>query len=91
MPEQQNIEWKEKWKDEYLKCAAILLFHPKPEKFITGAFIKIGYFETDDNLRFQNVIHGNLFEQIDMSDLEGNYITKTGKTGKGTSYTLKGQ
>jgi ATP-dependent DNA helicase RecG len=49
----------------FLKRAAILLFHPKPEKFITGAFIKIGFFETDDDLKFQDEIHGNLFEQIE--------------------------
>lgn len=51
--------------DKYLKRAAILLFHTKPEKFITGAYIKIGYFESDSDLRFQDEIHGNLFEQIE--------------------------
>ncbi len=49
---------------EYLKRAAILLFHPAPERFITGAYVKIGYFESDDDLRYQDEIHGNLFEQI---------------------------
>ena len=49
----------------FLKRAAVLLFHPNPEKFVTGAYIKIGYFETDDDLKFQNEIHGNLFEQIE--------------------------
>ena len=48
-----------------LKRATILLFHPKPEKFVTGAFIKIGYFETNADLRFQDEVHGNLFEQIE--------------------------
>jgi ATP-dependent DNA helicase RecG len=28
----------------YLKRAAVLLFHPDPERFITGAFVKIGIF-----------------------------------------------
>ncbi|KAA6343439.1 hypothetical protein EZS27_008879 [termite gut metagenome] len=51
--------------NNYLKRAAILLFHPKPEKFVTGAFIKIGYFESDSDLRFQDEIHGNLFEQVE--------------------------
>lgn len=50
---------------EYLKRAAILLFYPNPEKFVTGAYIKIGYFESDDDLKFQDEIHGNLFEQIE--------------------------
>ncbi|GAP72106.1 ATP-dependent DNA helicase [Candidatus Symbiothrix dinenymphae] len=51
--------------NNYLKRAAILLFHPKPEKFVTGAFIKIGYFESDSDLRFQDEVHGNLFEQVE--------------------------
>ena len=50
---------------EYLKRAAILLFHPFPEKFVTGSYIKIGYFQSDDELIFQDAIHGNLFEQIE--------------------------
>ncbi len=51
--------------NEYLKRAAILLFHPNPDKFVTGAYIKIGYFEADDDLKFQDEVHGNLFEQIE--------------------------
>jgi ATP-dependent DNA helicase RecG len=49
----------------YLKRAALLLFHPDPEKFVTGAYVKIGYFESDSDLRFQDEIHGNLFEQVE--------------------------
>jgi ATP-dependent DNA helicase RecG len=48
-----------------LKRAALLLFHPDPEKFVTGAFIKIGFFRTNTDLLFQDTIHGNLFEQIE--------------------------
>ena len=51
--------------NDYLKRAAILLFHPKPTKFVTGAFIKIGFFETDDDLKFQDEITGNIFEQVE--------------------------
>ncbi len=51
--------------NEYLKRAAILLFHPNPDKFVSGAYIKIGYFEADDDLKFQDEVHGNLFEQIE--------------------------
>lgn len=55
---------------DYLKRAAILLFHPDPEKFVTGAYIKIGYFENEADLIFQDEIHGNLFEQVEkMVDL----------------------
>lgn len=53
------------FENEYLKRAAILLFHQNPNKFVTGAYIKIGYFETDDDLKFQDEIHGNLFEQVE--------------------------
>ena len=49
----------------YLKRAALLLFHPDPEKFVTGAYVKIGYFETDSDLLFQDEIHGTLFEQVE--------------------------
>lgn len=58
----ENLQLKE---NEYLKRAAILLFHSNPEKFVAGAYIKIGFFETDDDLKYQNEVHGNLFEQIE--------------------------
>ena len=57
-----NLELKEK---QFLKRAALLLFHPNPEKFVTGAFIKIGFFKNDADLIFQDEVHGNLFEQIE--------------------------
>jgi len=41
------------------------LFHPLPEKYVTGAYIKIGFFESDSELIFQDEIHGNLFEQVE--------------------------
>lgn len=58
----ENLQLKE---NDFLKRAAIILFHAEPEKFVTGAYIKIGYFETDDDLKFQDEVHGNLFEQIE--------------------------
>ena len=48
----------------YLKRAAALVVHPDPEKFVTGAFIKIAYFKENANLIFQDEIHGNLFQQV---------------------------
>jgi len=48
-----------------LKRAAILLFHPDPEKLVTGAYIKIGFFRSESDLQFQDTIHGNLFEQVE--------------------------
>jgi ATP-dependent DNA helicase RecG len=51
--------------EKMLKRAAILLFHPHPEKYVTGAYIKIGFFETDDDLKFQDEVKGNLLEQAE--------------------------
>jgi len=48
-----------------LKRAACLLFSDRPERFVSGAWIKIGFFLTDDDLRYQDEIHGNLFEQVE--------------------------
>ncbi len=48
----------------YLKRAAVLLFHPDPERFVTGAFVKIGYFRSNADLLFQDEIHGSLFSQV---------------------------
>jgi ATP-dependent DNA helicase RecG len=58
----ENLQLKE---NDFLKRAAILLFHSNPEMFVTGAYVKIGYFETDHDLKFQDEAHGNLFEQIE--------------------------
>lgn len=72
----ENLQLKE---NDFLKRAAILLFHSNPENFITGAYIKIGFFETDDDLKFQDEVHGNLFEQIEktMDLLFTKYINST--------------
>ena len=48
-----------------LKRAAVLLFHHNPEKWIPGSYVKIGYFETDSELRYQDEIHGSLISQAD--------------------------
>lgn len=49
----------------YLKRAAVILFHPDPEKFVTGACVKIGFFRTNTDLLFQDVIQGSLFQQVE--------------------------
>jgi ATP-dependent DNA helicase RecG len=54
-----------KTEEGYLKKAAILLFHPNPEKYVTGAYVKIGFFNTDDNLAYQDEVHGHLFMQVE--------------------------
>lgn len=49
---------------ELLKRAAILLFHPAPQRFVTDAYVKIGYFRGSE-LLFQDVVDGDLFGQVD--------------------------
>ncbi|MDP2318828.1 MAG: ATP-binding protein [Acidobacteriota bacterium] len=49
---------------KHLKRAAVLAFHPEPERFVTGAYVKIGYFRTDDDLVYHDEVHGALFLQV---------------------------
>ncbi len=47
----------------YLKRAALLLFHEDPERWITGAFVKIGYFRSESDLVYHDLVQGGLFDQ----------------------------
>ena len=58
----ENLELVEK---HGLKRAACLLFSDRPEKYVSGAWIKIGFFVTDDELQYQDEVHGNLFDQVE--------------------------
>lgn len=49
----------------YLKRAAVLLFHPEPDRYVTGAYVKIGFFRTNTDLLYQDEIHGDLFTQVE--------------------------
>jgi len=49
----------------YLKCSAVLLFHKEPQRFFTGSYVKIGYFESESVILYQDVIEGNLFNQVE--------------------------
>ena len=46
-----------------LNRAGILLFHKEPERFVFGAYTKIGFFRNDADLLYQNEVHGPLFLQ----------------------------
>ena len=49
-----------------LAKAAMMAFHHDPERWVTGAYVKIGYFEdSDSDLRYQDEIHGSLIQQAD--------------------------
>lgn len=61
-----------------LKNAALLLFGKDPKKYFTSAYFKIGRFgESDADLKFQDVVEGNLIEMADkvMEILKGKYLT----------------
>ena len=50
----------------YLIRAAMLAFYKDPEKWVTGSYIKIGYFgKSDADLVYQDEVHGPLIEQVD--------------------------
>lgn len=52
--------------DGCLMRAAMLAFYRDPEKWVTGAYVKIGYFgESDSDLKYQDEVHGSLIEQVD--------------------------
>lgn len=52
--------------DDHLLRAAMLAFYEDPEKWVTGAYIKIGYFgKSDSDLLYQDEVHGPLIEQVD--------------------------
>jgi ATP-dependent DNA helicase RecG len=49
-----------------LKRAGVLLFGKKPNRFYINAFVKIGRFgKTSDDLLFQEIVKGNIFELAD--------------------------
>lgn len=50
---------------DHLTNAAALLFSSAPERWFLGAYIKIGYFENDADLIYQDEVRGSLLEQVD--------------------------
>ena len=53
---------------DYLKRAALLLFHQDPENWIPGAYLKIGFFENAADLLHQDEIHGPLITMADKAE-----------------------
>ena len=48
----------------YLTNAAMMLFSKDPEKWQLGAYVKVGYFETDADLMYQDEVRGSLIEIV---------------------------
>ena len=61
----QILEKLRMFAEGHLKRATILLFHPDPEKYVTGAFIKIAFWESESEILYQDEIHGTIFEQAE--------------------------
>ena len=69
----------------HLKRAAVLLFHPRPERFMAEAYVKVGYFRRAE-LLFQDVIEGDLFTQVDRTvDLLHTKYTRALVSYRGTN------
>ena len=49
---------------DYLRRAAVLLFHPDPQYFVTGASTKIGFFRSESELVYHDEAGGDLFSQV---------------------------
>ncbi len=56
----------------YLKRAAVLLFHPAPNRLVSEAYVKIGYFRGTEIL-YQDIVQGDLFSQIDRAMAAGRH------------------
>lgn len=52
--------------DDFLVRTAMLVFYKNPEKWVTGSYIKIGYFGGSDSFYgIRMKIHGPLMEQVE--------------------------
>jgi len=65
-------------KDNKLKRAAILLFGKSPQDFFLSSYFKIGKFSSLTEIITDNIIEGNLFQQLDeiLDLLESKYLIK---------------
>lgn len=66
-------------KNGELTRAAIILFGKDPRRFSTNAFVKIGRFKGDADLRFQDVEEGNLIVLLKnvLERLDHKYLTRS--------------
>jgi ATP-dependent DNA helicase RecG len=50
---------------DYLKRAAMLLFHQDPENWFFGAYVKVGFFTSPADLLYHDDLHGPLISMAD--------------------------
>lgn len=48
----------------YFKRATALMFAADPQRFVTGAFVKVGFFESETELLYHDEVEGDLFHQV---------------------------
>ena len=54
------------YENDYLTRAAVICFHPDPEKWVTCAYTKIGFFaDNDADIIYQDEVHGSLIKQVE--------------------------
>lgn len=66
-PDQSLLEKLRLVQGRFLTNAAALLFHPEPERFVGGAYLKIGYFESNAELHYQDEVYGGLIAQVNQT------------------------
>jgi ATP-dependent DNA helicase RecG len=66
-PDQNLLEKLHLVEGTYLTRAAVLMFHPEPQRFFTGAYVKIGSFESDVDLRYHDEVQGDLIAQVNQT------------------------
>ncbi len=49
----------------HLERAAVLLFHHDPERWVRGAYVKLGFFENEADLAFMDEVRGPLITMAD--------------------------
>ena len=52
-------------KDGHILRAGMMLFYQDPEKWINGAYIKVGYFKSNTDIAYMDEIHGSLISQAE--------------------------
>lgn len=72
-PDEELLRSLKLYNNAHLVRAALLMFHPDPEQYVTGAYIKIAYFAPAgaygqnkvDDIIYSDDIHGPLMTQVD--------------------------
>lgn len=67
LPDENLIQNLRGFEGKNLTRAVLLAFACDPERWFTGAYIKIAFFENEADILYQDEIHGSLMKQVDES------------------------